>query len=201
MQILEPTTKPFVTRLKNTYDEYKERELFPNMLPIRSVAQTYLRPKLGHYFWFVYYFGPNLWPPDLSSWENIQLFIENSNPTSKILDLLTQGPKIDRKCSNNILTTYFLRPIFGRRIVWFPNMLPICLLFSVQVSLLARLIISSVLGTARHRRRHWEANFMPITTWAQMKDVHGTDGQRPDSRCVRDFETRAANHRNGFFMQ
>ena len=65
--------------------------------PVRSVAQTYLRPKLCHYFWIVEIAGSFFWPPDPSSWENIQLFIENSNPTSKILDDLTSGPKNDLK--------------------------------------------------------------------------------------------------------
>ena len=61
---------------------------------VRSVAQTYIRPKLNHNFWFFEILGPIFWPPDLSSWENIQFFMESSNPTSKILEFLTQGPKI-----------------------------------------------------------------------------------------------------------
>ena len=83
---------------------------------LRSVAQTYLRPKIGHCFLFLEVLGPNVGPPDLSSWENIQLFMENSNPTSKILDFLTQGPKIDLK-NKKLLKTYFSRSLFGRRIV------------------------------------------------------------------------------------
>ena len=56
---------------------------------LRSVAQTYLRPKLGHGFLFFDVLGSNFGLPDLSSWENIQFFTENSNPTSNILDFLT----------------------------------------------------------------------------------------------------------------
>ena len=33
--------------------------------------------------------------------------MENSNPTSKILDFLTQGPKIDLKLCKKILKAYF----------------------------------------------------------------------------------------------
>ena len=56
---------------------------------LRSVAQTYLGPELGHGFLFFDVLGSNVGLPDLSSWENIQLFMENSNPTSKILDFRT----------------------------------------------------------------------------------------------------------------
>ena len=39
--------------------------------------------------------GSKFGPPDISSWENIQLFMENPNPTSQIPISSTQGPKID----------------------------------------------------------------------------------------------------------
>ena len=38
---------------------------------VRSVAQTYLRPKLGHVFLFFDVLGSIFGLPDLSSWENI----------------------------------------------------------------------------------------------------------------------------------
>ena len=41
---------------------------------VRSVAQTYLRPKLGPSFRIFVICRPNFGPTDISSWENIQLF-------------------------------------------------------------------------------------------------------------------------------
>ena len=86
-------------------------------IPLRSVAQTYLRPKLGHGFLFFDVLGSNFGLPDLSSWENIQLFMENSNPTSKILDFRTQGPKIDLANFSKIINVQLFSPMFGRWIV------------------------------------------------------------------------------------
>ena len=66
-----------------------QRHIVACLNAARSVAQTYLRQKLGHVFLLFDVLGAKFGLPDLSSWENIQLFMENSNPTSKILDFRT----------------------------------------------------------------------------------------------------------------
>ena len=60
---------------------------------------------LTHKFRIFDMFRPHVWLPDLSSWENIQFFMEKLNPTSKILDFLTHGPKIEQKNNKHLLKT------------------------------------------------------------------------------------------------
>ena len=60
---------------------------------VRSVAQTYLRPKLGPSFCMFDVFRLKFGPTDISGWENIQFDMQNPILTSKIVQNWAQDRK------------------------------------------------------------------------------------------------------------
>ena len=84
---------------------------------LRSVAQTYLRPKLGHSFRIFMICRPNFWPIDMSSCQNIKFDMQNPILTSKIAQNWAHDRKFRPEIPKQLRKKLKNRPMFGRRIV------------------------------------------------------------------------------------